>query len=234
MLVARLVHLVAAVLWPLAALAGAWGARRLERERTRRRIYLLVGLGVAIGAHNLVLALTVSRPLRAIHLVTIVVLDAAGIVALFLNASYGQRLARDEELLHVLAGRRSNGDDHASSRAPKPLSPREVEVLWLLCTGMSVEQISAELYLSTNTVKTHIRNLRGKLGVSSRAEAVGWAVETGVYDPGTGRIDPVVAARLQGRGAERQGPAARWRRASRPPPGRTLRGRKRGARTTAM
>lgn len=227
MLVARLVHVVAAVLWPMAALAGVWGARKLERERTRRRVYLLVGLAFVIGAHNLVLALTVSGSLRPVHLGTIVLLDIAGVVALFLYASYGERLVRDEELLHVLAGRRSGAWDRTSRGVRQPLSSREVEVLWLLCKGMTAERISSELYLSTNTVETHIRNLRRKLGASSRAEAVGCAVVAGIYDPGTGRIDPVALARLQGQGAaEVHLPASAWR--WRPA------WRRAGARTAAM
>jgi PAS domain S-box-containing protein len=57
--------------------------------------------------------------------------------------------------------------------APPPhLTPRQVEVLRLLEQGRSTKQIAAELHLSTETVRNHIRRLFQALGVNSRLEAV--------------------------------------------------------------
>jgi PAS domain S-box-containing protein len=57
--------------------------------------------------------------------------------------------------------------------APPPhLTPRQVEVLRLLEQGRSTKQIAAELHLSTETVRNHIRGLFRALGVNSRLEAV--------------------------------------------------------------
>ena len=57
--------------------------------------------------------------------------------------------------------------------APHPhLTPRQVEVLRLLEQGRSTKQIAAELHLSTETVRNHIRRLFRALGVNSRLEAV--------------------------------------------------------------
>lgn len=53
-----------------------------------------------------------------------------------------------------------------------PLTSREWEVLDLLCTGRSTEEICDELVVSTETVRSHIKNLTRKLGVNSRQEAV--------------------------------------------------------------
>jgi PAS domain S-box-containing protein len=59
------------------------------------------------------------------------------------------------------------------STAPHPhLTPRQVEVLRLLEQGRSTKQIAAELHLSTETVRNHIRRLFRALGVNSRLEAV--------------------------------------------------------------
>lgn len=55
---------------------------------------------------------------------------------------------------------------------PEPLSERELEVLRLIVAGYSNPEIAAKLYLALSTVKTHVNNLYGKLGVSNRAEAV--------------------------------------------------------------
>jgi len=52
------------------------------------------------------------------------------------------------------------------------LSDRELEVLRLLCAGLSNKQITDELFISANTVKTHLKNIYGKLSVHSRAEAI--------------------------------------------------------------
>src|SRR6476646_10220339 len=52
------------------------------------------------------------------------------------------------------------------------LTPREWEVLDLLCTGQSTDEIAATLVLSSETVRSHIKNLLRKLGVSSRQAAV--------------------------------------------------------------
>jgi DNA-binding CsgD family transcriptional regulator len=187
-LIARVVHLMAAALWIAASVGGLWAARRVRRGGTRLRLYLLVGLGFVVGAHNLVLASTVVHPLRPVHLVTIILLDVAGVLAFVLNVALPRRLARDEDLLRVLSHGHVDTDEPATHRVSQPLSSREVEVLGRLCRGQSSDRIASELYLSKNTVETHIRNLRRKLGVSSRVDAVGWAVETGIYDPDTGRM----------------------------------------------
>ena len=56
--------------------------------------------------------------------------------------------------------------------APPHLTPRQVEVLRLLEQGRSTKQIAAELNLSTETVRNHVRRLFRALGVNSRLEAV--------------------------------------------------------------
>lgn len=206
MLIARVVHLLASALWMSAAVGGLWAARRVRRRTTRVRVYLLVGLGFIVGAHNLVLAMAVVRPLRPIHLAAIILLDLAGVLALMLNVSLGERLARDENVLLVLSHGHLDRGAPVAPRLLRPLSSREMEVLGRLCQGQTSDQIASDLYLSRNTVETHIRNLRMKLGASSRGDAVGWAVRAGVYDLDTGRLDPV---KLLGPAPE--GPHRKWR-----------------------
>jgi NarL family two-component system response regulator LiaR len=57
------------------------------------------------------------------------------------------------------------------------LSERELEVLRLMVAGLSNEQIAEQLYISRNTVRHHVHNILGKLGVANRTEAVGVAVQ---------------------------------------------------------
>ena len=54
---------------------------------------------------------------------------------------------------------------------------REVEVLRLIASGMRNQEIADNLFISLSTVKRHIANGYGKLGVSNRAEAVARANE---------------------------------------------------------
>ena len=62
--------------------------------------------------------------------------------------------------------------DDGPTAPPPHLTPRQVEVLRLLEQGRSTKQIAAELHLSTETVRNHIRHLFRALGVHSRIEAV--------------------------------------------------------------
>ncbi len=62
--------------------------------------------------------------------------------------------------------------DHKPTAPLPQLTPRQVEVLRLLEQGRSTKQIAAELHLSTETVRNHIRRLFQALGVNSRLEAV--------------------------------------------------------------
>ena len=55
-----------------------------------------------------------------------------------------------------------------------PLTQREWQVLGLIYSGYSNEQISDELQVATTTIKTHIRNLYQKIGVANRNEAIAY------------------------------------------------------------
>lgn len=62
----------------------------------------------------------------------------------------------------------------------QPLTPRELEVLQLLASGLGNKLVAARLGISEHTVKSHIAALYAKLGVSSRGEAVAAGVRLGV------------------------------------------------------
>jgi DNA-binding NarL/FixJ family response regulator len=59
------------------------------------------------------------------------------------------------------------------------LSPREREILGLLSQGLSGEDAAKRLFLSSETVRTHVRNAMTKLGASTRAHAVALALQRG-------------------------------------------------------
>lgn len=70
-----------------------------------------------------------------------------------------------------------------NSSSPR-LSDRERQVLELLAEGLGVAAISAKLYISESTAKTHIAKVYEKLGASNRAQALVAAMRTGLLDSG--------------------------------------------------
>ena len=63
------------------------------------------------------------------------------------------------------------------------LTPRELEVLRLVGAGRANKQIAAELGISERTARTHVSNILGKLGLSSRTQAALWAAHEGLVTP---------------------------------------------------
>jgi two-component system NarL family response regulator len=69
----------------------------------------------------------------------------------------------------------------AVARSPE-LTGRELEILGHVGAGKTSKEIAAELYISENTVRNHVRNILDKLGLKSRFEAVTWAQREGLID----------------------------------------------------
>ena len=68
----------------------------------------------------------------------------------------------------------------ASSQLIEPLSERELEILRLAAAGLTNRETGERLYISAETVKTHLGNVYGKLGVHRRVEAAARARELGL------------------------------------------------------
>ena len=81
-------------------------------------------------------------------------------------------------LLHHLITRRR--EDDAARRLAACLTPRERQVLLLLAKGADTRGIARALRITTDTARTHVRNLLAKLGVHSRLEAAALVVRAGL------------------------------------------------------
>src|SRR5205809_849058 len=116
-------------------------------------------------------------------------------------------LSKDEAAVEILAAAKAAADgavliDPATlTRPPAPvarqreeqrdalvllddLTDREREILGLLAQGKRNDDIARELYISPQTVQTHVRNILGKLRVHSKLEAVSFAVKHGAIQVG--------------------------------------------------
>ena len=94
--------------------------------------------------------------------------------------------ARGEPVLDARTASHMIGAIRARERRPGgsslegvPLSEREVDVLRLVADGLSNSQVATKLYISSQTVKTHMERICTKLGVSGRVAAVKRGIETG-------------------------------------------------------
>jgi len=87
------------------------------------------------------------------------------------------------KLLAALESETKNKRRATTSATPsliEPLSERELEVLRLLITHLSSTELAEELFISRNTVRSHIKNIYGKLNVHSRKDAIQRAQELGL------------------------------------------------------
>jgi LuxR family transcriptional regulator, maltose regulon positive regulatory protein len=120
-------------------------------------------------AHALLLLARLKRRQRDYLAARSLVREAGNVLAACADPGWLPELLATTERSVQLATPRGS----ASGRPSDPdLSERELAVLRLLASDLSQREIGAELYISLNTVKFHIRNIFRKLGVSGRAEAV--------------------------------------------------------------
>ncbi len=89
-----------------------------------------------------------------------------------------------EAIRTVAAGRKYIPDDIArilsENLGQEELTPAESNVLRMIVGGMSNKEIAFALDVSENTVKTHVSNIFGKIGVSDRTSAAGVAIKRGL------------------------------------------------------
>ena len=159
-------------------LDGIEATRRLCDMGARARVLVLTTYGLdeyvyeALKAGAAGFLLKTESPQRLIEAVQVV----AGGEALLAPEITRRLIAR------FVAGARPN----TSPPALEQLTDREREVLALVARGLSNAEISSQLFVSPGTVKTHVARILSKLDLRDRVQAVVFAYECGLIQPGQG------------------------------------------------
>ena len=137
---------------------GLRAAALLPRPRRRHlpRIALSwdAGAGAAATGHELGVARVLALDVSALDLVVAI------------EQAHRQSLTRAPQV-------------PATPTTEADLSPREAEIVDLICRGLSNVEVSQHLFLSINSVKTYIRSAYRKMGVERRSQAVLWGLGRG-------------------------------------------------------
>lgn len=144
----------------LAGRSGVHLAEALVREHPSMGILLYTGAADAGALHQALAAPVLGVLLKAAT-------PEELIVAI-------EHVARGSRYVDVNLRAIADGPPEAAK-----LSTREREVLQLLANGLSGEAVAEALFLSGDTVRTHVRNAVAKLGAHSRAHAIAIALKTG-------------------------------------------------------
>lgn len=171
-------------LFLLAALGA--GMILANQERNWHPSLDIVGWSLVAGGITLFILFGAIAGGQFIQVMAPVLLAAAGLALRWL---YLKRLLPDG-LLRKMTGPHRVQHEITAAQPPEPLealteplSSRELEVLNLIDAGLSNQQIASRLNIAPSTVKTHINNIYGKLGVQTRVQAVNQARLRNLLDP---------------------------------------------------
>ena len=166
------------------------GQEAIELYRKHRPDVLLIDLRMPVlGGLDAVLAIRAEFPTSRIIVLTTYDTDEdivralkAGVQGYLLKDSVGETMLEAVRAVH--AGHRrvapEVGTRLADRVAGSELTPRELEVLKLLARGGTNKDLAAALSITEGTVKGHVNNILGKLGVTDRTMAAAAALQRGI------------------------------------------------------
>ncbi len=154
------------------------------RQRSRERIdAALLSTRVAHGRRSDTTDLLLAEALSLAKTEGFVLAVADDLVELRPRVALLLRSRRIEQYEQAVLDRleRDPTVPHQSGSTSGPLSGRELTVVRYLASRLTYKEIAGELFVSTNTLKTHIQRSYQKLGVSSRTQAVAEARRLGLF-----------------------------------------------------
>jgi DNA-binding CsgD family transcriptional regulator len=160
----------------LLLLAGAGAGLGLAgRSLLWRKNIILAAVGTVVGGLTLfaLFGAIAGGPFIQVMAPILLILGGLTMRWLRLDALLAERLLHRGRAENVMAVPPAA----AQPGLVEPVSPRELEVLRLIEQGLSNAEIAAKLTLAPSTVKTHINNIYGKLGVQTRVQALNRARE---------------------------------------------------------
>jgi DNA-binding CsgD family transcriptional regulator len=163
--------------WLLVAAGSGLGVLLANRSRTWPQMVNQISAGVVTGALVLFILFGAIAGGRFVLVMAPVLLVLGGLALRWLPCETifpGYILRRFRKWSAAQTGLASPPDQ---SLLIEPLSPRELEVLCLIDQGLSNSEIAEQLVVAPSTVKTHINNIYGKLGVRTRLQALKRAEE---------------------------------------------------------
>jgi DNA-binding CsgD family transcriptional regulator len=105
-------------------------------------------------------------------------ISSAELIAAVMAASQDLVVLTPEQTRQYLSSRRTRRDEEEVF--VEALTPRELQVLKMLATGLANKEIAGELGISDHTAKFHVAQILAKLNAGSRAEAVAIAIRSGL------------------------------------------------------
>jgi LuxR family maltose regulon positive regulatory protein len=177
------VHLARGATDKALALLEAFGQQMEEKKWEDERLKAIILQAIAHhkdgkkdeAAHLLGEALALAEPGGFIR----IFVDEGPPMASLLYEALSRKIAPEYVQRLLAAFPITEQEDDASTKHQvdqsaliEPLSEREIEVLQFIAKGLTNQEISNKLFISMHTVKTHTRNIYGKLGAHHRAEAV--------------------------------------------------------------
>jgi len=108
-------------------------------------------------------------------------LDSDELFGLIAGVARGEAAITRTMAARLLKGLAAAHDEPTNDR--DLLTEREIEVLRLVAHGVSNPEIAQQLFITVNTVKTHLRNILDKLQLENRTQAAMYAVQKGIISP---------------------------------------------------
>ncbi len=107
----------------------------------------------------------------------------ADIIAAIRRLHRGEALFTPSQIIELLRAESDHLEKERNAQsALSQLTPREVEVVQVLAEGLSDKEVADRLCIASKTVRIHVANILGKLGLESRLQLVLFAVRHGLVD----------------------------------------------------